>query len=153
MSRPKPKALNATQQMLELRREFPHGRVTLGPGRVEWEGVVQPTPASRRYRIRLRYQQGGRPQVRVLDELATHPGKSLPHVFNNGNLCLNESHDWHGGMFLARTTLPWACEWLANYELWLVTGEWYGGGVWPPRRVTPGKTVDPDLPARPTAER
>ena len=25
--------------------------------------------------------------------------------------------------------------WLVHYEIWLVTGEWYGGGDWPPRRA------------------
>lgn len=147
MSRRKPKPLSATQQLIELRRAFPGGRVSLGPGRLEWEGVVQPTPASRSYRIRLSYSQGLLPKVRVLDDLSARPGESLPHVFRDGTLCLNEAHDWDGGMFLARTTLPWACEWLANYEIWLATGKWYGGGVWPPRRRSPGKRGESHSPA------
>lgn len=24
---------------------------------------------------------------------------------------------------------------LANYEIWLATGDWHGGGEWPPRRT------------------
>ena len=34
-------------------------------------------------------------------------------------------------MLIANTTLPWTAEWLFFYELWLVTGEWDGGGHWP----------------------
>jgi hypothetical protein len=31
-------------------------------------------------------------------------------------------------MLLATTVLLWAAEWLMHYELWLVTGQWHGGG-------------------------
>ncbi|MDP9848099.1 hypothetical protein [Streptosporangium lutulentum] len=31
-------------------------------------------------------------------------------------------------MLLARTILPWTCEWLLHYELWLITGRWAGSG-------------------------
>ena len=38
-------------------------------------------------------------------------------------------------MSIADTIVPWTAEWLVHYEIWLVTGEWYGGGDWPPRRA------------------
>ena len=31
-------------------------------------------------------------------------------------------------MALSRTIVPWAAEWLLNYELWRFVGEWLGGG-------------------------
>ena len=31
-------------------------------------------------------------------------------------------------MTIASTTVPWALDWLACYELWLMTGRWTGGG-------------------------
>ena len=31
-------------------------------------------------------------------------------------------------MTLASTTVLWALDWLACYELWLMTGRWTGGG-------------------------
>ena len=37
-------------------------------------------------------------------------------------------------MLMVDTTVPWTSEWLLNYEIWLATGTWYGGGEWPPRR-------------------
>jgi hypothetical protein len=36
---------------------------------------------------------------------------------------------------IADTIVPWTAEWLVHYEIWLMTGEWYGGGDWPPRRA------------------
>jgi hypothetical protein len=30
---------------------------------------------------------------------------------------------------IADTIVPWTAEWLVHYEIWLVTGEWYGGGT------------------------
>lgn len=42
-------------------------------------------------------------------------------------------------MSISDTIVPGTAEWLVHYEIWLVTGEWYGGGDWPPRRaVTAG---------------
>ena len=38
-------------------------------------------------------------------------------------------------MSIADTIVPWTAEWLVYYEIWLMTGEWYGGGDWPPRRA------------------
>jgi hypothetical protein len=34
-------------------------------------------------------------------------------------------------MSIADTVLPWTTEWLYHYEIWLITGEWTGGGDWP----------------------
>ena len=32
---------------------------------------------------------------------------------------------------LTESYIPWAIEWTEFYELWLLTGTWYGGGVHP----------------------
>ena len=37
--------------------------------------------------------------------------------------------DWREDRALAWTIIPWLLEWLVEYEVWLVTGEWCGGGV------------------------
>ena len=56
-------------------------------------------------------------------------------MYSDGTLCLHKSGDWTQYMFIADSTVPWAAEWLANYEIWLATGDWHGGGEWPPRRA------------------
>jgi hypothetical protein len=32
-------------------------------------------------------------------------------------------------MLLATSIVPWLLAWLIDYELWLATGEWLGGGM------------------------
>ena len=66
--------------------------------------------------------------------LALALGKeSLPHVYNTHEqrLCLYypDGREWNTGMFYVRSVIPWACEWLCQYELWVTTGDWKGGGV------------------------
>jgi hypothetical protein len=89
------------------------------------------------YRIEVRYQLGMAPQVRVLTpKLVRLPGNAegqLPHVYppaEDPTLCLFDPRDneWNASMFIARTTVPWSLDWLACYELWLMTGRWTGGG-------------------------
>ena len=48
-------------------------------------------------------------------------------------LCLYDpdAGEWHPGMSIARTIIPWTIDWLACYEGWLATGEWTGGGHHP----------------------
>jgi hypothetical protein len=57
----------------------------------------------------------------------------LPHVYppaENPTLCLFDPRagEWDGAMPIAETILPWALDWIACYEMWLMTGRWTGGG-------------------------
>ena len=70
----------------------------------------------------------------MLSYLDGRPGESLPHVYSDGTLCLHENGDWSARMLIADSTVPWAAEWLAYYEIWKATGDWHGGGEWPPVR-------------------
>jgi hypothetical protein len=36
--------------------------------------------------------------------------------------------EWHPSMLLVETIIPWTTEWLAHYELWKRTHQWYGDG-------------------------
>jgi hypothetical protein len=62
-----------------------------------------------------------------------HNGKDPPHRYKEGDLCLYLpwGNEWSSHMMLVHTIIPWANEWLMHYELWLITGEWYGGGIHP----------------------
>jgi hypothetical protein len=48
-------------------------------------------------------------------------------------------------MFIAHTTILWTSEWLLDYEIWPVTGQWHGGGHGTPQ-------LDPQAVARPIYE-
>lgn len=57
----------------------------------------------------------------------------LPHVYStvDQKICLYypKIGEWKETMFIAKTLVPWASEWLFFYEIWVLTGEWRGGGI------------------------
>jgi hypothetical protein len=141
------------QQAFALRGRFPKVVAKLPPGRLVWTGTIQPSPGSRVYTIRVTYALSHFPRVHVVSPLLeTRPGEALPHLFNDGSLCLHLEHEWTPDMLIVDTTLPWAAEWLINYEIWKATGEWYGGGQWPPPR-RPDPEPDPISHGRVPSER
>lgn len=122
--------LNLGQQALALRHLMPEGRTRLRPGQLVWTGQVRPTPETSQYEIRIDLKQGHTPTVWVLaPALKPNAEGLLPHVWGNGSLCVSQRGDWSPTMYLTETFLPWACEWLTYYELWLATNLWYGDGV------------------------
>jgi hypothetical protein len=123
------------KQMLAVAAVVQDSRGRVHHGELTCDLRLQPTPASLRYTVRLAYRHGTRPKVTVTDPpLQPHPGaRHLPHVYAGDDLCLNYPGEWREDMLLARTIVPWTSEWLAFYELWLVTGEWLGGGTHPSR--------------------
>lgn len=113
---------------------------------MSWQGEVR--PLSRTYTVHvglhLRPESADwLPLVVVLDPFLRHrpedPGEPIPHIYPNPDprcaklpfLCLYDPRapEWHGGMAVAKTIIPWMVEWLACYEGWLATGTWAGGGV------------------------
>lgn len=91
---------------------------------------LQPTPMSRHYSINIDYNLGVSPEVRVVTpKLQLHPeAEELPHTFPGDKLCLHLPGEWSPAMHIAKTTVPWTSEWLFYYEIWLITGNWHGGG-------------------------
>jgi hypothetical protein len=131
------------KQAFALRARFPSSVIAINSRQLTWQGSLQPTPASRDYSVQITYRQEQYPAVRVLEPvLDPRDDASLPHVYDNGCLCLHLPEEWHGEMLIARSTVPWTSEWLLNYEIWHATGTWYGGGEWPPSRTL-------DTPTRP----
>lgn len=100
-----------------------------------WSGEV--SPQFSKFTLDIRYQVGDWPQVRILaPALVRLPGNEegqLPHVYppsDDPTLCLFDpvAGEWDPSMTIAQTILPWALDWIACYELWLMTGKWTGGG-------------------------
>lgn len=124
--------LNA--EVLSIKKDFPQLRLTQTRGEFVWVGNVQPSQNGDVYRLEIRYDGFNDPRVYVRKPLLKlAPGKaSLPHVYpDSGSLCLYypPDKDWKVGDRLTKTILPWAMLWLYYYEIWVVTGEWHGGGV------------------------
>lgn len=102
---------------------------------VRWIGAVRPQYSN--YTLEVRYQIWFFPKVRVLSpeliRLPDNPEGQLPHVYppaDDPTLCLFDPREgeWSPTMTIASTIVPWALDWLACYELWLMTGRWTGGG-------------------------
>jgi hypothetical protein len=97
--------------------------------------VVTPTTLSRDYSITIAYDLYSFPKVCVLaPTLRDRDNGPAPHRFKDGSLCLHLDDEWSTDLLIANTILPWTSEWLFHYEIWLATGNWNGGGEWPPRR-------------------
>jgi len=137
-------ANDLVRQAFALRGTFPKAKTRLTTTRFTWTGTLQPTQLSRVYSVRITLNAGlYYPQVRVINpQLETRSGKSIPHLFADGSLCLHLEDEWDCTMLMVDSTVPWTSEWLFNYEIWLGTGKWYGGGEWPPRRRDDRDHVD-----------
>ncbi len=131
------KKLSISQQYLLLGRDFPTGVGQLRNGSLIWRLVLQPTPVSREYSLRLRYRLNTFPEVLVeeprLKGLAGD--KTIPHVYRQDptELCLFEParEEWSGRYALSETIIPWSALWLFYFEDWLTSGTWNGGGEHP----------------------
>lgn len=72
------------------------------------------------------------PCVYILDPpLQDREDSLIPHLYERNSvpyLCLYDPQKEHwedNERSIADTIIPWASEWLANYELWRTTGKWY----------------------------
>ena len=119
-------------QALALRSAFPASRPSIVRSRLQWIYTVQPAAASCTYRIRLEARPYEQAQIFVT-EPALEPDNEglLPHVYENGALCLNRSAEWKPSQLFIDTSIPWALEWLYFYELWLADRIWRGDGLDP----------------------
>jgi len=116
------------QQAARLRAAYPDGEVVLRPRRLTWTSHLTPVWISREYTVEVVLEERKSPKVNVLaPDLKTLSPGALPHVYNDGSLCLYQSGEWNDSMFIAETIVPWTIVWLAQFEIWLVDrDEWYG---------------------------
>lgn len=98
-----------------------------------WQGSFQPTPSCAVYLVNIAALSGHRPVVTVLEpELRIPEERWLEtHRFLHGGLCLHLHEQWTADKFVADTIVPWTALWLINYEYWLATDVWLGGGKHP----------------------
>ena len=99
-----------------------------------WVGQLKPTSLSKVYTIFVQLKNNEIETFVITPEkLKLHKGEEyLPHVYSTPKqkLCLFfGSREWNRSHFISDTIIPWASEWLYYYELWLITGEWLGGGT------------------------
>jgi hypothetical protein len=123
------------QQLIALKRMPLTSSVTVKGGRLHWQGNLQPSRASRTFTLSLTHDGGDQtPAVTVVHpQLRTEEVERLPHVYPGDELCLCYPSEWNAGKLIAYTIIPWAAEWLLQYEIFVATGSWHGGGHEPAR--------------------
>lgn len=140
--------MTAKKQIRAMKRRWPRFRTSIGNGSVVWHGEVQPNEVKYLIQVEALVMRKGRngalyldgPVVRVirprLELRFDVEEEPLPHVYLDmkapelSPLCLFDpaQDEWKPSLFIAETIVPWACEWLDCYEMWLATGKWLGGG-------------------------
>ena len=131
------KKLSFFEQYAGIKRYFPFGEIKkVSDKSLQWIGTLKSSPLGNEYKVKVVYEEGKLPNVYVLEPLPLPlaDGKNfLPHVYDTKKqrLCLYypDGKEWNKTKSIAQTIMIWAIEWLYHYEIWLVTGEWHGGGV------------------------
>lgn len=118
-----------------LETSFPNSWINDLKDGFDWYMEMTPKPDSYTYIIKIEVRKNMIPKVQVVKPkpLNYAPGKSTYEHINHPQelqyLCLHLRDEWKPDMKISETFVPWASEWLLNYEYWLVTGEWFGGGL------------------------
>ena len=115
----------ALQHML-MRKHFPCFKCSLLHGTMECCGDITPSDDCNTYRMLIRLGRSGSPKVRVLKPEIQQSSKI--HMYSDGNLCLYDHREqpWVKGDNIHEKIIPWTAEWLVYYELYLLTGRWFG---------------------------
>lgn len=116
------------KQVFAMRALFPQFKYRRERQRPTWTGTLQPTDKSPIYKVKITYPYPFSPRVWVI---APSIDPDNPHHYSDNSLCLYYPKDrsWHPIKFVAETIVPWTTDWLALYEIWCLTGEWYADEV------------------------
>lgn len=137
-------------QLEVLHKYFPSGKtISHNPSKFEWVLGITPTPNSITYKVKIEYTLGQNPNIFVISpkRLKKYADtSSLQHVYDEEEqqICLFRPGigEWQPYKFIAKTIVPWAAEWLAFYEIWVLTGEWKGEGLHPRKYPSKRKTIN-----------
>ncbi|OXA79012.1 hypothetical protein SAMN05444397_102242 [Flavobacterium aquidurense] len=126
---------SSSAQLLKIKEMFPNIEVVKEKGNsFEIKFKIQPTTLSQFYDVKLTYDKFTGVKVYVLSEnLAIAKNRTkLPHVYSSKDqrLCLYSpsKNEWTKEKFIVSTIIPWISKWFFFYEIWLIDGEWLGGG-------------------------
>lgn len=129
-------------QLTGMTRLWPDFRGRKLPnGILLWMGPLKPKAQTYTVAIFWKPREMDLPYVTVEEpKLQPRPGgtfEEIPHLIfykdkpEQSGLCLFDpaSNEWTEADLIAETTVFWASEWLAYYELWHLTGQWLAPGV------------------------
>jgi hypothetical protein len=77
------------------------------------------------YEMQIKLRPGSQPRVIILRGL---DGEKPPHTYLQWNLCLYHPSEniWSNEGDFSQDILPLVYTWVYFYEVWQITGEWYG---------------------------
>lgn len=130
----KPKVITLAMQLAKILREYKNViNYKIDKGVLNVIIRINSSMASNSYKVKIEYKLGKKPITNILD----FDGKKFkaPHTYSNNELCLYypKNKEWTKYDYIADRIIPWISEWIYFYEVWCVTGTWYGGGIHPER--------------------
>lgn len=127
--------ISLSSQLQRIKSTFPNCQVLSFSGScMEVVVNLHPKPFCEIYDVKICYSNRGVLSVYVINKKlkVAVRRKKLPHVYNHEKqeLCLfsYKKREWTMDKSISSTIIPWASEWLYFYELWLINGDWLGGG-------------------------
>lgn len=134
----KTKPIRLFDQMIALMAAYPTSKCEIRKKILWWFGKIRPTPLSKEYQVLMTFELWHTPAVWIFgDNLEGLDNPDFPHKYHIDSkaklvkICLYRYREFSSYMFLSKTIIPWIVEWLYYYEIWLATGEWFGGGEHP----------------------
>ena len=123
------------EQMASIKCKYIHFTTSVCRNSLFVIGELQPTARSDIYTVEIIYHFQKRPIVNILKPvlIKNFKGDDIPHIFPGKKLCLFQPKykEFSYTDFVSDTIIPWTSLWLYHYEVWHITGEWFGGGEHP----------------------
>lgn len=127
--------ISPRSQFERIKQTFPNVQVLSNQNNsFEVDLKLQPSVFSKIYDVKICYHKINGTSIYIIDEklkIASNR-KKLPHVYSHEKqeICLFSygNKEWTREKSISSTIIPWASEWLYYYELWLIDGQWLGGG-------------------------
>jgi len=92
-------------------------------------GEMSPTASGFRYQIKVVCSEKFYPKIFVTN--MNFDGNRPEHLYEDNSLCLYlpSSNEYRPEDLVFPKLIDWTALWLYYYEIWLITDEWYGGGI------------------------
>ncbi|MDG4972483.1 hypothetical protein [Lactococcus lactis] len=136
---PRKKILTPIQQFFLVKQNFSKAKIVNNQGKLHLYISLQPSVFSPSYPIEIIEYSRGKYDTWLIGNIQKIDDPKFPHKYevdkknNKVRLCLYHPNrgEWTKDQEIYNTLIPWTCEWLYYYELWLDDGKWRGGGEHP----------------------
>ncbi|UXX80886.1 hypothetical protein N7E81_07205 [Reichenbachiella carrageenanivorans] len=122
-------------QEAALKSKIPECDLFLDKNYLRARGQLKPSPRSCWYSYEIKYRFRDNIKILILNPKIKMEvnGKKAEHLYKDGSLCLffPKAKEFNSKKLIVDYIIPWVSLWLFFYEIWLVTGEWKGGGIHP----------------------